>query len=249
MLVQIENLRQQQVTFEKIGKLFDISGPNVYAKYRLYVLTFLNAFESIVKELKLYDTTRYKKECQTLLYRVHSRLKKGTKFRKVELLAPIVMFNVFKSKGVIIKLGEFCRISNISLSDFKEGLLVVNPVYLEYIKRNRQEVVSQLIDRIIVQFNLDAPFRSIARKLFIKFFPLLKNTKDTIVAGLIVVLSFVALDYETQALSEILESLGTDVTRAHYHIRHKFFLPNDLGDFKGFARSKEQLKQFLLAKI
>jgi len=249
ILFQIEILRQQEVTYKEIGRLLDTSAPYVFAYYKLYILPFFKVFSSIVKELKLYEMAIYRKDCQDLLYRVHSCLKKYTKFRNVELLAPVVVFAVFRSKGAIIKASDFCRVSHISLSDFKQGLFIVNPVCLEYIRRNHEQVVSQMVDRVIVQFNMDAPFRNVARKLFRKFFPLFKNTKDNIVAALIIALSFVALDYETLALSEIFESLGTDVTRAHYHISRKIFLQNQLGDFKGFAKSSEQLRQFLLTQI
>ena len=67
--------------------------------------------------------------------------------------------------------------------------------------------------------------------------------------SLIITLSFVVLDYELPALSDVFEALGTDITRAHYHLRNKIFLPNQLGNFKGFAKSKERLKQFLQLKL
>jgi hypothetical protein len=81
------------------------------------------------------------------------------------------------------------------------------------------------------------------------FLPLFRNTKDNIVAGLIITLSIVALDYDHRALYGVFEALGTDLTRAHYHIKKEIFLPNQLGEFKGLVKSKEKLKQFLLAKI
>ncbi len=228
MLGQIETLREQKLTCD---------------------LPFAKAFDSIVKELKLLEMTVYKEECQELLYRVHSRIKIYTKFSKVWLLAPIVVYTVFRSKGMTIKARDFCRASNISLGDFKKGLLIVNPVYFEYVKRDCEESVSQLIVKMIAKFNLDSTFKDVTREIFRRFFPLFKNTKDNIAAGLIIALSFAALDYKLRALSKIFEALGTDITRAHYHIRNKIFLPNQLGDFKGFAKSKEKLKQFLLTKI
>ena len=148
-----------------------------------------------------------------------------------------------------IKSLDFCRASDISLGDFREGLLIVSPVYFDYVKRDREKFVSQLIARMITKFNLDSNFWDTTKKMFRTFLPLFKNTKDNIVAGLIITLSFVVLDYELRAISTIFEALGTSVTRAHYHIERKIFLPNHLGSFKGFARSKEQLKRFLLTKI
>lgn len=249
MLNQIEILRDQEVTFEEIGRLLDTSAPYVFGYYKSYILPFLKVFSSIVKELKLYEIVAYRNECQDLLYRVHSRLGKFTKFRNVGLLAPVVVYTVFRSKGEIIKPIDICRVSHISLSDFKEGLRIISPVYLDYIKRDREKFVTNLINKMISKFNMDATFKEVTNKLFKKFFSLFKNTKDTIVAGLIVTLSFVVLDYELRKLSAIFEALGTDITRAHYHIKNKIFLPNHLGDFKGFAKSKEQLKQFLLTQI
>ncbi len=206
-------------------------------------------FDSILRKLKLYEMAVYKKECQELLDRVHPRVKIYTKFSKLPLLAPIVVYAVFRSKGITIKASDFCRASNISLSDFKKGLLIVNSVYFEYANRDCEESVSQLIAKTIAQFNLDSTFEDTTRKMFRKFYPSFKNTKDNIAAGLIITLSFVALDYELPLLSDMFEALGTDITRAHYNLRKKIFLPNQLGDFKGFAKSRGKLKQFLLTKI
>ncbi len=225
---QIETLRKQELTYD---------------------LPFAKAFDSIVKELKLHEMVVYKKECQELFYRVHSRIKIYTKFSKVWLLAPIVVYAVFRSKGTTIKARDICRASNIPLSDFKKGLLIVNPVFFKYAKRNCERSVSQLIAKMIAKFNLDSTFKDVTREIFRSFFSLFKNTKDNIVAGLIITLSFVVLDYKLPAFSEIFEALGTDITRAHYHIKDKIFLPNQLGKFIGFAKSRERLKQFLLTKI
>ena len=249
MLGQIEILREQKVTYEEISRSFGTSVKEAYYSYNFYALPFANAFDLIVKEFKLYEMAVYRKECQELLCRVLSRLKKYTKYRNVRLLAPIVVYAVFRSKGMTIKTYDFCRVSRISLGDFKEGLLIVNLVYFDYVKRDREEFVSQLIAKMIIKFNLDFTFKVTTKEMFRTFFPSFKNTKDNIVAGLIITLSFVVLDYELPVLSEIFEALGTNITRAHYHLRKKIFLPNQLGDFKGFAKSKEQLKQFLLTTI
>lgn len=249
MLGQIETLREQRVTYEEISRSFGTSASEAYYNYNFYVLPFAKAFDLIVKELKLYEMAVYKKDCQELLYRVLSRLKKYTKFRKVLLLAPIVVYTVFRSKGVTIKSLDFCRVSNISLSDFREGLLIVHPVYFDYVKRDHEKFVSQLIAKMITKFNLDYNFWDTTKKMIRAFLPLFKNTKGNIVAGLIITLSFVALDCKLRVLSTIFEALGTDITRAHYHIRNKIFLPNQLGDFKGFAKSKEKLKRFLLNSL
>ena len=249
MLGQIETLREQKVTYEKISESFGTSANEAYYSYNFYALPFANAFDLIVKEFKLYEMAVYRKECQELLCRVLSRLKKYTKFRNVRLLAPIVVYAVFRSKGMTIKTCDFCGVSNVSIGDFKEGLLVVHPVYFEYVKRDHEKFVFQLIAKMITKFNLDFTFWDTTKKMIKNFLPLFKNTKDNIAAGLIITLSFVVLDYELPALSDVFEALGTDITRAHYHLRTKIFLPNQLGNFKGFAKSKERLKQFLLTKI
>lgn len=249
MLGQIEILREQGVIYKKISKSFNISASEANYNYNFYILPFGETFDSIVKELKLYELVFYKNDCRELFYRVLSRVKKYTKFRNVQLLIPSVVYTVFRAKGVTIKALDFCWVSDISLADFKEGLLIVSPVYLDYIKRDREKFVSQLIDKMIVKFSLDSTFKDTVKKMFKMFFPSFKNTKDNIAAGLIITLSFVALDYKLRTLSEIFEALGTSITRAHYHIKNKIFLPNQLGDFNGFAKSRERLKQFLLTKI
>ncbi len=248
-LVQVETLKEQRITREEISLSVGTSVRDATYRYKFYVIPFAKAFDLIVKKLELYEMVAYRKDCEELLDRVHSGLKKYTKFKSVLLLAPIVVYTVFRARGMTIKSLDFCRASKICLSDFKEGLLIVSPVYFDYVKRDREKFVSQLIDNIIAKFYLDSTFRDTARITFKTFFPLFKNTKDNIVAGLIFALSFVALDYELPTLYYIFEALGTDLPRAHYHIRRKIFMPNQLGDFKGFVRSRGQLKRFLLARI
>ena len=216
--------------------------------FRKQKLTY-KTFDSIVRKLKLPEMAAYKKECQELLDQVHPRIKIYTKFSKLPLLVPIVVYAVFRAKGTTIKARDFCKASDISISDFKKGLLIVSPIYSQYVERNCEESVSRLIAKIVAQFNFDSMFRDTTREMFRIFYTSFKNTKDNIAAGLIITLSFVALDYELPVLSEIFEALGTDITRAHYNLDKKIFLPNQLGDFKGFAKSKEKLKQFLLTKI
>jgi len=249
MLDQIEILREQGVMFKKISESFDITPSEANYNYNFYILPFSETFDSIVKELKLYELVFYKNDCRELFYRVLSRVKKCTKFRNVQLLIPSVVYTVFRAKGVTIKSLDFCRASNVSLADFKEGLFIVSPVYLDYVKRDREKFVYQLIAKMIAQFSLDSTFKDVTREIFRRFFPLFKNTTDNIAAGLIITLSFVVLDYKLPAFSKIFEALGTSITRAHYHIKRKIFLPNQLGDFIGFAKSRERLKQFLLTKI
>jgi len=249
MLAHIEFLRENQKTFADIGRSLDIPANKVHYTFKSYILPFSEVFNSIITELKLYDMAVYRRECQNLLYRVKSSLTKSQKFLNVNLLAPVVVYAVFRSKGEIIKPPDLCRVAHISLGDFREGLVVVYPVYTAYIKRDREKFVAQLIDKVIAKFNLDSLFEDTAKKLLKIFFPLFKNTKDNIIAGLTATLSFVVLDYKLMPLLDIFEALGTDVTRAHYHVNRKIFLPNNLGDFKGFEKAKKPLKQFLLTRM
>ncbi len=250
VLQQISDLCEQQLSFVEISRSVDASYYEVNNYYRRYILIFSKRFDLIVEKLNMYEAAAYKKECQELFFRVLPSLKKCTKYRNALLLTPVVVYTVFRAKGEIIKTVDLCRVSQISLSDFKEGLFFVNPVYSNYIERDRQKFVAQLIDKMNTKFHMEVTFKETTKKLLKTFFPLFTNTKDNIVAGLIFTLSFVVLDRELSTLSRVFEAFGTDTTRAYYHITRKIFQPNGLGDFKGFRDSKsiEQLKQYLLAK-
>lgn len=248
-LLHIQILKEQKVSYGEISRSLGLTRNEVVINNDLYLRPFAEVFKSIVKELKLFEMAIYRKECQELFYRVSSHIKKSTKFRNARLLAPIVVYTVFRSKGEVIKPVDLCRVSRISLSDFKEGLFIVFPFHSDYLKRDREKIISQLVEKVNDKFDMNSIFKETTRKTLESFFPLFKNTKDNIIAGLIVALSLVALDCKLRVLSNVFEELGTDVSRAHYHIRRKIFLPNQLGDFKGFAKSKEQLKRFILTKI
>ena len=109
MLGQIEILREQGVIDKKISESFDISASEANYNYNFYILPFSETFDSIVKELKLYELVFYKNDCRELFYRVLSRVKKCTKFRNVQLLIPSVVYTVFRAKGVTIKSLDFYR--------------------------------------------------------------------------------------------------------------------------------------------
>ena len=248
VLQQISDLHAQQLSFVEISRKVDASYYEVNNYYRMFILTFSKRFDLIVEKLKLYEAVLYKKECQALFFRVLSPLKKCTKYRNALLLTPVVAYMVFRAKGEVIKAVDLCRVAQISLSDFKEGLLLVNPACSNYIERDRQKSVVQLIDKTNAKFRMEITFKETTKKLLKTFFPLFANTKDNIVAGLIFTLSLVVLDRELSILSDVFEALGTDTTRAYYHIGRKIFKPNGLGDFKGFTDSKsiERLKHYLL---
>lgn len=250
VLQQISDLSEQQLSLVEISRSVDASYYEVNNYYRMFILTFSKRFDLIVEKLKLYEAVAYKKECQALFFRVLSPLKKCTKYRNALLLTPVVAYTVFRAKGEIIKAVDMCRVAQISLSDFKECLFFVNPACSNYIKRDRQKFVAQMIDKTNAKFRMDATFEETTKKLLKAFFPLFTNTKDNIIAGLIFTLSFVVLNRELSTLSGVFEALGTDTTRAYYHITRKIFEPNGLGDFKGFKDSKsiERLKQYLLIK-
>ena len=250
VLQQISDLREQQLSFVEISRSVDASYYEVNNYYRRFIRTFSKRFDLIVEKLKLSEAAVYKEECQVLFFRVLSTLKKCTKYRNAVLLAPVVVYTIFRSKGKIIKAVDLCRVAQISLSDFKEGLFLVNPACSNYRYRDRQKIVAQLIDKTNAKFHMDMTFKETTKKLFKTCFPLFTNTKDNIVAGLIITLSFVVLDCELSTLSGVFEALGTDTTRAYYHITRKIFKPNGLGNFKGFTDSKsiERLKQYLLLK-
>lgn len=243
---QVEFLRQQNLNFNQISKLLDAPALEVYNAYKYYILPFNDTFNSIVDELTLREIEACKKECQDLVYYVRSKIKPLTKFRNVWLLTPVVVFTFLRSKGILVKAADLCRASAISLSDFKEGMLIVHGVCNDFLKRDRKAIVLRLIDKMVSQFNLDEPFLDTTRTLFKKYYSLFKNTKDNIVAGLILALSFVVQERDTRIISEVFKALGTSVPCAHYHINRKIFAQNQLGEFRGFAKSGETLKKFLI---
>ena len=67
MLGQIEILREQGVIYKKISKSFNISASEANYNYNFYILPFAETFDSIVKELKLYELVFYKNDCRELL--------------------------------------------------------------------------------------------------------------------------------------------------------------------------------------
>ncbi len=151
-VLQIGMLREHGLTFDTICRSLHpaITPQKAFQLYWRYFQPFSDEFQSIIKELQRPHLAKYKEECRTLLYLSFSRIKEGTKFRNVKLLTPIVSYVVFRLKGEIIKVREFLHVSNISFSDFKEGLLVINPFYREYSKREQD-----LIERIRVEFTVD----------------------------------------------------------------------------------------------
>lgn len=247
--MKIESYVQQDLSFAEIAKILNVSYLEVNQSYRHRVLPFTELFHLVVKELKLYHTKKHKEECQTLLYQARSSIPRGTKFRNVKLLTPPVLYKFLTSKGKVLRITDVCKLCNVSLKDFREGLMVINPLFRDYLQRDRRVVIWRFMTKILARFSIEDPVKTTTKKMFKVFYPLFKNTKDTIVAGLIIAMALVVHDYNTRYVTEVFRALGTDESRAHYHLRTKIFEPYGLGEFEGFARSKGRLKQFLLQKM
>ena len=156
-LVQIGTLKDQGFFLKKIGESFDppLAPGYVWKLYRRYIRPFSTSFHFIVKELNLDHLAQYEEECRSLFYFFLSHIKKRTKFRNVKLLTPIVSYFAFRLKGEIIPLSDFCQIFNISSSDFKIGVLLMNQLYLEHYPSNQDDFVLDLIDKMNAELSIE----------------------------------------------------------------------------------------------
>ncbi|MEJ2252281.1 MAG: hypothetical protein P8Y97_21785 [Candidatus Lokiarchaeota archaeon] len=189
----------------------------------------------------------YMNETIDLVLDVRSKLAKGTKYRNIQRLVPVVIYISLKLKLIPINQYKVLEIGHINKKDFNAFKLQIYRVKPEYIERNRKEYVIRRIFEIREHFELDMEFYNIAVSILEKMWGIIKNTTDDVIAGL--VSSIVILcNYQNKDninVSSLCQMLGIRMSTIQSQVKGKIFQRLKIPGFQSLVRSSDLLKTIM----
>ncbi|MCJ7648538.1 MAG: hypothetical protein MUP85_07990, partial [Candidatus Lokiarchaeota archaeon] len=168
------------------------------------------------------------------------------KFRSPEKLVPITIYLHFKLNCKGINEQELLEISRISKKEFNAFKLQVKNFIPYYNKRDRKNYILQKILQITEEFGLGMEFYDTAKKIMYKFWEIIKNTKDDVIAG--IVCSIVALCDKQKRLkvNAICSHLGIQMSTIQRQVEENVFNHLRVKGFKSLVKSSALLCKIMI---
>ena len=178
---------------------------------------------------------------------IRSKLGRGTKYRGVEKLVPIVIYLYCKLNSKSIDREELLKQSegNLSKTEFGNFMLQLYRFLPEYTERNRKDYVLQRILEITEHFELGMPFFYQSKKILYRLWPSIKNTKDDVIAGLCTSISALCLKGVDLKVSSICERLGIRMSTIHRQVEKNIFDRLQVSGFTTLVRSSDLLRKIM----
>ncbi|MEJ2251991.1 MAG: hypothetical protein P8Y97_20320 [Candidatus Lokiarchaeota archaeon] len=182
-----------------------------------------------------------------LVLDIRSQLAKGTKYRNIQILTPIVIYISLKLKLIPINQYEVLEIGHINKKDFNAFKLQIYRVKPEYIERNRKEYVIRRIFEIREHFGLDMEFYNVAVSILEKMWGVIKNTTDDVIAGVIssIVLLCNYQDQDNINVNSLCQMLGIRMSTIQSQVKRKIFQRLKIPGFQSLVRSSDLLKTIM----
>jgi hypothetical protein len=181
-----------------------------------------------------------------LFMKLRKCLQKGTKYRSVRKLVPITIYLYFKLYCKGINEQELLDISEISKKEFNNFKLQLRNYIPQYYSRDRKQFILQKILNITVAFNQDMQFYHAAERVLERFWEIIKNTKDDVIAGICT--SIIALCEAERDLkvNVICNHVGIQMSTIHRQIEQKIFERLRVEGFESLVRSSDLLRKIMI---
>jgi len=236
-LERISNSRSYE--FQRMSKMQNISN-----EYENFVLHLANSeFNRILTALHLPNSL--KNDCISIFRIVWKNLKKGTKGRSAEKLAPVILFMVLKVKTINFDVSSFMNILNVNKNDFKEILIETVRYYPAYAKRERKPLILKKVNEICEFFNFDKDFIILANVILQKFWPHIKNTKDDVIAGVISALVVIVKEIRSVSISRICDKIGIKMSTINYQVKNHIFGKKKNAGFRSLINSSNLIRDIV----
>lgn len=220
-----------------------------FIQYSYYEKTVIDSFELILNKLMFtLDLTKYinlYNECIQIFLQIWKRMRKGTKFRSPKRLGPVIIYMILKAKGFDIKISYFIEKININKKKFTEILKQAVIFYPTYFKRDRKTVIIKKINETREIFGFDRDFTNKYQEIFKKFWPIIKNTKDDVIAGVIFILTMIALGINSIPFVHVCNKIGIKMSTVNYQVKNKIFKSLHLPGFKSLKKSSNVIKDLI----
>jgi hypothetical protein len=151
-----------------------------------------------------------------------------------------------KYNKIAISKKRLLEISKISKKEFNGFLTTVLKFFPKYDEEKKLDYVKQKIMRVSEDFDLPMGFYFLSKEILYKFWDIIKNTKEDVIAGL--VCSIAALcDYQDEiSVSRICRKVNIQMSTVQARVERHFFDRYHVSGFESLVKSATLLKKIMV---
>jgi len=212
-------------------------------KIRTDCLSFIPVLNLIVKKLDIILAKRDYSEFSILYQTIWDQVR--SYYKKAKKLVPAVLYMFFKIKCIHLNPNKIIEVSNLTKKQFKIFFMEAVRFCPEYFSRDRIKMIQKLLLSVIVHFHFDREFIQVSDSLLRKLWNRLTNTTDSIIAGVVCILTMIKLDVNSVSYNMVCKKLGIRMSSVFYQVKHSILSSETAEKFTGFKRSPNLLKPLL----
>ena len=180
---------------------------------------------------------------------IHAHIKKSRKFRSPEKLIPCVIYFYYKRNNIVIDQATLLDNSNLSTTEFNTFRRGMEDFWSKYQNRDRKKYILNRIGGVINEKKLGTDLYFQSEKILDKFWDLIKDSKDDVIAGLVIGIAKIRSKREDIAQGPISELLSISQVTLQKSVQRKLFdLHGIKNKEKGFKNKVEFLEEIGLFK-
>jgi len=174
---------------------------------------------------------------------IFNALTPGTKYRSYEKLVPLCIYFCFKFANLSINEGKLLEVSKILKKDFNAFKLQILHFFPQYADRNRVDFILQKILEVTERFELGMEFYYTSKRILYKFWKAIKNTKDTVIAGLVSSITALCSYKDKVAVNAICKALNIRESTIQFQVKTRIFERFRIPGFTTLVGSSDILKK------
>ena len=187
-------------------------------KIRTDCLSFIPVLNLIVKKLDIILAKRDYSEFSILYQTIWDQVR--SYYKKAKKLVPAVLYMFFKIKCIHLNPNKIIEVSNLTKKQFKIFFMEAVRFCPEYFSRDRIKMIQKLLLSVIVHFHFDREFIQVSDSLLRKLWNRLTNTTDSIIAGVVCILTMIKLDVNSVSYNTVCKKLGIRMSSVFYQVKH-----------------------------
>ncbi len=199
----------------------------------------------ILEALQINFNERKKRNILEHVMKIRQNIRKGTKYRNLEKLVPIILHVYCKLHNISVNSKELLEISNITKNEFISFLRQIHYYFPRYQSRNRQKYIAQKILEVTEHFKLGMNFYYQAMRLMKILWNSIKCTKDDVIAGIVCSITALCNYRDCVKVKYICDKLNIRMSTIQAQIKRNIFEKMKIDGFTSLIQSADLLKKVM----
>ena len=246
--IQLQNIATSKTTIgneierkrvKDSGKILNLSRLNSIKQYKdnIMKVAFIRA-KTVIEKLG-----RSTKDASIIIRKfkeIRPYIRPKSKFRNPEKAIPCIIYFYYKEANIVIDVETLLEVSEILKIEFNEFRKQMELFWPAYNTRDRKKYILTRIGGIIGYEYL----YNQSKKVLDKFWDIIKDSKDEIIAGLVIGIAITLSKCEMLTLNSICKSLNINQSSLQKSIQTKLFDRHGIRNkVKGFKKRVEFLEE------